>query len=230
MGFTGNQCFEVWELSTAAKLHFGCDGLHHQLDMCVVLDRGEVEGKRSRADQAAEVVGGRGEEETLLVTGQNVRSHDEEHDGQAEQEAVEPDLAEAAQRAPAPRRLPLHLQDCEQVHGRVVHLQEQRPLAVLVHCGAQQAVFVVHLRHGVDSLRGPRYHGSGTGGRSGAGSSGTGGFGTAGRLTVDVHDGLWRTAHLIHGRLPMERGKRQSAYIDSLFHNWADAAASKNLF
>lgn len=155
MWLTVNQCLELWELSTAAKLHLGCDGFDHQFDMCVVLDWGEVEGKRSRADQAAEVVGRRGEEEALLVSCQNVRSHDEEHDGQAEQEAVEPDLAEAAQGVPAPWQLPFHLQDCKQVHGRVVHLQEQWPLAVVVHCGAQQAVFVVHLRHGVNRLRVP---------------------------------------------------------------------------
>lgn len=68
------------------------------------------------------MVGRRGEEEALLVSCQNVRGHDEEHDGQAEQEAVEPDFAEAAQAAPAPRRLPFHLQDSEQVHGRVIYL------------------------------------------------------------------------------------------------------------
>lgn len=101
------------------------------------------------------MVGRRGEKEALLIPCQNVRSHDEEHDSQAEKEAVEPDLAEAAQGAPAPRQLPFHLQDCKQVHGRVVHLKEQRPLAVVIHCGAQQAVFVVHLCHGVNGPQVP---------------------------------------------------------------------------
>lgn len=201
MWFSVNQCFELRELSTAAKLHLGRDGLHHQFHMCVVPDRREVEGERSQADQAAEVVRRRGEQEALLVSRQDVRRHDEERDGQAEQEAVEPDLAEAGQRAPSPRQLPLHLQDGEQVHGRVVHLQEQRPPAVVVHRGAQQAVFAVHLRHGPDGLRrgrggtGPRSQGSATATRAGAGSRGTGGFGMVEGPTV--HDGSWRTAHLI---------------------------------
>lgn len=136
MWLTVNKSLEIWELSTAAKLHLGCDGLDRQFDMCIVLYWGEVESKRSRADQSAEVVGWRGEEEALLVSCQNVRSHDEEHDGQTEQEAIEADLAEAAQGAPAPWRLPFHLQDCKQVHGRVIHLQKQGPFAVVVHCGA----------------------------------------------------------------------------------------------
>lgn len=57
-----NQRLELRELPTASKLHLGRDRLDHQFDMCVVLDWWEVEGKRSWADQAAEVVGRRCEE------------------------------------------------------------------------------------------------------------------------------------------------------------------------
>lgn len=121
--------------------------------MCVILDRGQVEGKRSWADQAAEVVGRWGEEKAFLVSCQNVWGHDEKHDGQTEKETVEADFAKAAQSAPALRRFSLDLQDGEQIHGRVVHLKEQRPFAVVVHRRAQQAVFVVHLCHGPTHLR-----------------------------------------------------------------------------
>lgn len=152
MGLTVNQSLQIRELSTAAKLHLWCDGLDHQFDVCIVLYWRQVKNKGSRADQGAEVVGWRSEEETLLVSCQNIWSHDEEHDGQTKQEAIESDLAEAAQGAPAPRRLPFHLQHCKQVHGCVIHLQKQGPLAVVVHRRAQQAIFVVHLCHVVGSL------------------------------------------------------------------------------
>ena len=147
-----HQRFELRDLSPAVELHLGRDALDHQFEVRVVLDRGHVELKRSRADRAAEVEGGRGEEEALLVPSQDVRGHDEERDGQAEHEAVQTDPAEAAQRAPAPRQLPLQLHDGEQVHRRVVHLQEQRPFAVVVHRRAQQAVLVLHVRHIVSQV------------------------------------------------------------------------------
>lgn len=136
MWLTVNQCLEIRKLSTAAKLHLGCDGLDHQFDMCIVLYWRKVERKRSWTDQSAKMVGWRCEEEALFVSCENVRSHDEEHDGQAKQEAIEPDLTEAAQGAPAPRWLPFHLQDCKQVHGRVIHLQKQGPFAIVIHRGA----------------------------------------------------------------------------------------------
>lgn len=147
-----HQRFEVRKASAAAKLHLWCDGPDHVSDMSVVLYHGQIEGQRSRAHQDAEVVRRRGEEEALLVSCQNVRSRDKKHDGQSEQEAVEPDPAEAWQGAPALRRLPFHFQDRKQVHGGVIHLQKQGPFAVVIRHGAQQAVLVVHLRHGVNRL------------------------------------------------------------------------------
>lgn len=147
-----DQRFEIRKMTAAAKLHLGRDGPHHLLDVGVVLYGREVESQRPRADQGAEVVRRRGEEEALLVSRQNVRSRDKKHDSQPEQEAVDPDPAEAGQAAPALRGVPLHFQDGKQVHGGVVHLQEQGPFAVLVRRGAQQAVLVVHLRHGANGL------------------------------------------------------------------------------
>lgn len=142
----------IRKVSAAAKLHLGRDGSDHFFDMCIVLYRGEVESPRSRADQGAEVVRRRSEEEALLVPRQNVRSRDKKHHCQPEQEAVDPDPADGSQGAPALRRFPFHFQDGKQVHGGVVHLQKQRPFAVIIRHGAQQAVLVVHLRHGVNSL------------------------------------------------------------------------------
>lgn len=147
-----NQRVQIGKVSPAAKLHPGQDGSDHFFDMCIVLDGGEVESQRSQADQAAEVVRRWGEKEPLLVPRQNVRSRNKEHDCQPEQEAVDSDPADAAQAAPALRRFPFHFQDGKQVHGGVVHLQKLGPFAVIIRHGAQQAVFVVHLCHGVNSL------------------------------------------------------------------------------
>lgn len=155
MWLTFTQRLKPWNLPAAAKLHLGCDWLDHQFDMRVILDGGEVEGKGSWTVQAADVVGRWGEEKAFLVSCQNVWSHDEEHDSQAKQETEQTEPAEAAQGAPALWHFPLHLQDRKEVHGRVVHLKEQRPLAVVFHRRAQQAVFVVHLCHGVNNLRVP---------------------------------------------------------------------------
>lgn len=111
MWLTVNQRFEIRKVSAAAKLHLGRDGSDHFFDMCIVLYCGEVESQRSRADQGAEVVRRWSEKEALLVSRQNVRSRDKKHDRQPEQEAVDPDPADAAQRAPALRRFPFHFQD-----------------------------------------------------------------------------------------------------------------------
>lgn len=111
MWLTVNQRFEIRKVSAAAKLHLGRDGSDHFFDMCIVLYRGEVESQRSRADQGAEVVRRWSEKEALLVSRQNVRSRDKKHDRQPEEEAVDPDPADAAQRAPALRRFPFHFQD-----------------------------------------------------------------------------------------------------------------------
>lgn len=137
MGLAVNQRFEIRKVSAAAERHLGRDGSDHFFDMCVVLYSGEVEGQRSRADQGAEVVWRWREKEALLVSRQNVRSRDEKHDCQPKQEAVDPDPADAAQGAPALWRVPLHFQDSKQVHGGVIHLQEQRPFAVIIRGGAQ---------------------------------------------------------------------------------------------
>lgn len=191
MWLTVYKSLEIWKLSTAVELHLGRDGLDDQFDVCIVLNGGEVKSERSRADQGAEVVGRRGEQEALLVSCEDVGSHDEEHDGHPEQEAVEPDLAEAAQGAPTPRRLPFHLQDRKQVHGRVVHLQEQGSLPVVVHCGAQQAVFVVHGLGGLESQVSELRHREASRSRS----QQEGKF--RDRVTaLDVHGLLRRTTHV----------------------------------
>lgn len=152
MWLTVDQRFQIRKVSAAAKLHLGRDGSDHFFDMGVVLCRGEVESQRSRAGQGAEVVRRWSEKEALLVSRQNVRSRDKKHDRQPEQKAVDPDPADAAQGAPALRRFPFHFQNGKQVHGGVIHLQKKRPFAVVIRHGAQQAVLVVHLGHGVDSL------------------------------------------------------------------------------
>ena len=93
----------------------------------------------------------RSEKEALLVSRQDVRSRDKKHDRQPEQEAVDPDPADTAQGAPALRRFSFHFQDSKQIQGGVIHLQKQRPFAVIIRRRAQQAVLVVHLCHGVNS-------------------------------------------------------------------------------
>lgn len=136
-----------------AELKLSCNALHQELNVDIVLGRGQVRGDGAAGvDYSTEVERWRCQHQTLFIQGQDVRSHDEEGQRQSEQEADNLDLCDTPQGAQWPQRNPAHLQDTGQAYVTVIHIVQTRhcgsfPVVVNFHW-AELAIFVVRLKNG----------------------------------------------------------------------------------